>query len=71
MSNTFCQECGTGIESQTESGMVVRMPTGFPYENPCQTCEREETDRMREIGKWIALAMEERFLQMVFNKWLK
>lgn len=58
----FCPECGSGIVSQDDSGMTVRVPRGFPFDAPCKTCRKASDERFGRLGATAAEEIERRVI---------
>ena len=60
----FCPSCGTGTETSGApgTGLLIRLPRGYPFDQPCDECKRRSRIRWVQIGAKLAKEHERAFL---------
>ncbi len=53
MAEQFCPDCGAGTVGKAEGGygVIVRTPRGYPFDAPCETCERRSSEALQKLGR--------------------
>ena len=56
-----CQECGAGKNADG----TKTFPSGYPFSDPCQTCQKRMERAMRELGGACRESVDKRFLEAI------